>query len=85
MTSRSGRRDHSVRWYRALQWGALGLGVLILAAAVALLLAGSADWWLLALVGVLNLVTSVSTLRALRRLEPPDVPPGPEERARSRR
>lgn len=85
MTSRSGRREHSVRWYRALQRGSLVLGVLILAVAVALLLAGSADWWLLGLVGVLNIVTAVSTLRALRRLEPPDVPPGPEERARARR
>jgi uncharacterized membrane protein YkgB len=85
VTTRPGRQEHSVRWYRTLQRGAVVLGVLILVVAVALLLAGSADWWLLALVGVLNIVTAASTLRALRRLEPPDVPPGPEERARSER
>lgn len=85
MTTRSGRRERSVRWYRVLQSGAVVLGVLILVVAVALLLAGSADWWLLALVGVLNIVTAVSTLRALRRLDPPAVGGDVEERPRPER
>jgi hypothetical protein len=82
MTSRSSSRTPSVRWYRVVQIGAFVLGVLILVVAVALLLAGSVDWWLLALVGVINVVTAVSTLRALRRLDPPEFGTGVEERQR---
>lgn len=74
-----------MRFYRNLQVGALVLGVLILAVAMVLFLAGSPDWWLLAIVGVVNLVTSLTTLRALRRLAPQDVPPPPEDRGRTGR
>ena len=73
-----------MRFYRNLQIGALVLGVLILVVAAALFLSGSSDWWLLAIVGVVNLVTSLTTLRALRRLAPQDVPP-PEDRGRAGR
>lgn len=72
-------------FYRNLQIGALVLGVLILGVAVVLFLAGSPDWWLLAIVGVVNVVTSLTTLRALRRNAPPDVPPPPEARSRAGR
>jgi uncharacterized membrane protein YkgB len=85
MAPRSSSRTQSVRWYRVVQVGALVLGVLILVVAAALLLAGSADWWLLALVGVINVVTAVSTLRAIRRLEPPEVGTRVEDRPRPER
>jgi Na+-transporting NADH:ubiquinone oxidoreductase subunit NqrB len=84
MATRSDRQ-RPVRWYRTLQVGAVVLGVLVLVVAVALLLAGSADWWLLALVGVLNIVTAASTLRALRRLDPPELGSRVEERPRPER
>ena len=85
MTSRPPDRQHPVRFYRNLQVGALVLGVLILGVALALFLVGSADWWLLAVVGVFNIVTAVTTLRALRRTAPPDVPPPPGDRGRTDR